>query len=288
MYIRKLPKFNYHLPTSLSEALDLLETYGLNAKMLAGGTGLLLAMKKREIEPAHLINIKAIPEMAGISEDEQGLSIGGLTTIAEIECSLIIKEKYSALFDASCVMASPQVRTLATVGGNLVSAVPCLDTGPPLIALSAQAHIASPAGERTCPVEDLFAGPSKSVLAPTDILTRITIPSPKGKGTYIKFMKRAALDISVVGVATQVELDNNICSDVKIALGTAAPTPIRAIAAEEFIRGKVITEETAAKAGKISRTECNPRIDSFRASVEFRRNLVEVLTKRALLNSINR
>ena len=226
--------------------------------------------------------------MAGISEDEQGVSIGGLTTIAEIERSSIIKEKYSALFDASCVMASPQIRTLATVGGNLVSAVPCLDTAPPLIALSALAHIASPAGERTCPVEELFAGPSKSVLSPTDVLTRITIPSPKGKGTYIKFMKRAALDISVVGVAAQVEFDNNICSEAKIALGTAAPTPIRAVAAENFIRGKAITEETAAEAGKISKTECNPRVDSFRASVEFRRDLVETLTKRALLGAMNR
>jgi CO/xanthine dehydrogenase FAD-binding subunit len=285
MFIRRLPKFSYHNPASLPEALELLTACGNDARLLAGGTDLLLNMKKRILKPSHLINLKAIPELSGITADATGITIGTLTTMAEIERSAVIRGTYRPLYDAACVMASPQIRNLATIGGNLVNAAPSADMAPPLMVLSAQAHITGLSGERTCPVEALFAGPSVCSLAPTDILTRITIPVPKGRGIYLKLMKRAALDLALVGVAAFVSLDDKkVCRDVKIALGAAAPTPIRAIAAEEFLRGKVFTEDLAAEAGKIAGTECRPRSNSIRASVEYRRTMVEVLTKRALLN----
>jgi len=259
MFIRRLPKFEYHSPASIPEALGLLSTLGKDAKLLAGGTDLILAMKKRTATPSHLINLKAIPGLTGITEDSAGVAIGALTTMDVIERSAVIREKYSPLWDAACVMASPQVRTLATVGGNLVSAVPSADTAPPLMVLSAQAHIIGPTGERICPVEDLFAGPSTCSLAPTDILTYITIPFPKGKGTYLKLMRRAALDLALVGVAVYVSVDKkNLCTDVKIALGAVAPTPIRSTVAEKMLLGKALTEELAVEVGKVAGTECRP------------------------------
>ena len=288
MFVRRLPKFDYHTPASLPEAVKLLSAHGKDAKLLAGGTDLILAMKQHTVAPGHLINLKTIPGLSGIKADAKGLTIGALTTMAEIEGSTIIKETYTPLWDAACVMASPQVRTLATIGGNLVSAVPSADTAPPLMVLSAQAHITGPAGERTCPVEALFAGPSACSIAPGDVVTRITIPLPAGKGAYLKLMRRAALDLALVGVAAYVNLDaKNVCTDVKIALGAVAPTPIRATAAEAALLGKVLTEETAAQVGKVAGTECRP-ITDVRASQEYRCSMVEVLTKRALLRAMNR
>ena len=288
MFVRRLPKFDYHTPASLPEALKLLSAHGKDAKLLAGGTDLILAMKQHTVAPGHLINLKTIPGLSGIKADAKGLTIGALTTMAEIEGSTIIKETYTPLWDAACVMASPQVRTLATIGGNLVSAVPSADTAPPLMVLSAQAHITGPAGERTCPVEALFAGPSACSIAPGDVVTRITIPLPAGKGAYLKLMRRAALDLALVGVAAYVNLDaKNVCTDVKIALGAVAPTPIRATSAEAVLLGKVLTEETAAQVGKVAGTECRP-ITDVRASQEYRCSMVEVLTKRALLQAMNR
>lgn len=288
MFIKRLPRFTYHTPASVPEALELLSRYGSDAKVLAGGTDLLLAMKKRDAAPPHLINLKTIPGLSDIRADAEGVTIGPLTTMAEIERSSVIKETYTALWDAALVMASPQVRTLATIGGNIVSAVPSADTAPPLMVLSAQARITGPSGERTCPVEDLFAGPSACSLMPAEILTGIRIPAPKGKGTYLKAMRRAALDLALAGVAAYVAFDDaGICADVKIALGAVAPTPIRAGAAEKVLLGNVLTRELCAEAGKVSAGVCNP-ISDVRTTREYRCNLVEVLAKRALLGALNR
>ena len=288
MFIKRLPRFEYHTPASIPEALELLSRYGREAKLLAGGTDLLLAMKKRSVTPAHLINLKTIPGLSGIRADGEGVTIGSLTTMAEIERSVVIRESYTALWDAALVMASPQVRTLATIGGNIASAVPSADTAPPLMVLSARARITGLTGERTCPVEDLFAGPSACTLAPGDILTAIRIPLPKGKGAYLKLMRRAALDLALAGVAAYLAFDDGkVCTDVKIALGAVAPTPIRAAAAEKVVRGKVLTEELSREAGKVSASACKP-ITDIRATKEYRRSAVEVLTKRALLQALNR
>jgi carbon-monoxide dehydrogenase medium subunit len=288
MFIRRLPKFAYHTPASLPEALDLLTSHGAGAKLLAGGTDLLLAMKKRTVTPSHVINLKAVPGLSGIRPDKDGISIGALTTIAEIERSALVRETYTPLWDAARVMASPQVRTLATLGGNLVSAVPSADTAPPLMVLAAEAHIIGPAGPRTCPVEALFAGPSACSLGPADILTHVFIPKPRGKGAYLKLMRRAALDLALVGVAAFLCLDKSgACIEARIALGAVAPTPVRAPGAEEMLRAKVITEELAAEAGKVSGGLCWP-ISDIRASLEYRCAMVEVLTKRALLQAVAR
>jgi len=288
MFIRRLPKFEYHAPSSVGEALDLLKTCGKEAKLLAGGTDLLLAMKKRAVKPSHVINLKGIKGLSGITTDASGITIGALTTVAEIYRSETVRDAYAPLWDAAAVMASPQVRTLATIGGNLVSAVPSADMAPPLMVLSAKAHIVGPSGERTCPVEDLFAGPSECSLGLGEILTHITVPGAKGKGAYLKLMRRAALDLALVGVAAYVDLDDKgVCRSARVALGAVAPTPIMAPEAKEILEGKILTAELAAEAGRVCGSVCRP-ITDVRSSLEYRCSMVEVLTKRALVAALDR
>lgn len=289
MFIKRLPKFEYHYPRSFSELFSLMAKYGDKAKLLAGGTDLLVSMKKREISPDHIINLKEIPELKGISFDErEGLRIGALTTIDEIEQSGIVKDKYLILWEAATVMASPQIRTLGTIGGNLASAIPSADTAPPLIALGASVVIKGIGRERRLLVEEFFKGPGESALKSDEVLSEIRIPvSPeRSGGTYIKMMRRNAMDLAVVGVATFLKLDREkrFCEEAKVVLGAVAPTPIRAKETETFLAGKEINEEIADEAGKIASNESKP-ISDVRASKEYRKTLVHVLTKRGLLKS---
>lgn len=292
MFIRRLPPFDYHSPATVAKALGLLSKLGDKARVLAGGTDLLLAMKERAVVPEHLVNIKGIKALKGISyTGKQGLKIGALTTCAELERSGLVKKWAPALWDAVYVMASPQVRTLATIGGNLCSAVPSADTAPPLIAMGAEAVIAGPKGERRVLVEDLFEGPAKTRVARNEILVSIVVPAqPKQSGgAYLKLMRRAALDLALVGVAAYVSLDadKKTCKEVRVALGAVAPTPIRAPMAEQALSNKEITESLAEQAGKVAGTICSP-ITDVRASREYRCSMVEVLTKRAVMEAVAR
>ena len=292
MFIKRLPKFVYHVPKSFSEAFDLLTQYGKTAKVYAGGTDLLVAMKKREMLPEHLINLKEITELKGIHDDEKaGIRVGAAVTLAEIEHSNVIKEKVCALWDAVNVMASPQVRTLGTIGGNLCSAVPSADTAPPLIAMGASVNLLGPHGERKVLVQDFFGGPKESVLQKNEILTQILIPNlpPRSSGAYLKLMRRNALDLAIVGVAAFLRLDSDkrLCSEARIALGAVAPTPIRAPMAEEVLLRKEIDEVLAGKAGKAASVVCRP-ISDMRSSLEYRCTMVEILTKRAVLEAYRR
>jgi len=292
MFIRRLPKFEYHSPTSVAAALGLLKKYGNKARIIAGGTDLLLAMKERAVTPEHLVNVKNIKALKGISyDDKKGLKIGALVTVAELEESLLIKEKAPALWDAVSVMASPQVRTLATIGGNLCSAVPSADTAPPLIAMGAEAVLSGPKGERTMVVEKLFKGPAESKVARNEILVQIRIPKQPERScaAYLKLMRRAAMDLALVGVAAYVcvDADNKTCKEVRIALGAVAPTPIRAPMAEKLLTGKEVNETSAEEAGKVAGTVCSP-ITDLRASLGYRCDMVEVLTKRAVMEAFAR
>jgi carbon-monoxide dehydrogenase medium subunit len=290
MFIKRLPRFEYHAPASLPEALELLSRWGEKAKVFAGGTDLLVSMKKREVLPNHLINLKGISELKGVSDEKEGLKIGALVTLWEIERSKTVKEKYSILWEAVSVMASPQVRTLGTIGGNLSSAVPSADTAPPLIALGASVSLKGIHGERRVRVEDFFRGPGESVLKPDEILTQILIPKPSdgSGGTYLKMMRRNALDLALVGVAVSLRLDSErkVCKEARIVLGAVAPTPIRAPKAEEILIGKEMNEALAKEAGRMASEEARP-ISDVRASMEYRQTIISILTKRALMKVYN-
>ena len=292
MFIRRMPRFEYHTPTSLAEAVALLTEHRERAKVFAGGTDLFVAMKKRESVPEHLINLKGIEGLKGIDVDEaEGIKIGGLTPMGDLERSKIVSEKLSILGDAFNVIASPQIRNLGTIGGNLCSAVPSADTAPPLIALGASVELSGPNGDRKVLVEDFFKGPGESVLGPDEILTQILIPTPleNSAGAYMKMMRRNAMDLALVGVAARLRLDDDgkVCREARIALGAVAPTPIRARGAEETLIDKVIDESLAGEAGRIASQEASP-ISDVRASREYRMEMIGVLTKRAVMAACGR
>jgi carbon-monoxide dehydrogenase medium subunit len=291
MFIKRLPKFEYHAPTSLPEALDLLAKYDGKARVFAGGTDLLVSMKKREVLPEHLISLKGLAELKGIHHEKEGMKIGASVTLDEIEHSKMIQDKFCPLWNAVQVMASPQIRSLGTIGGNLCSAAPSADTAPPLIALDASVEIISSKGKRKVLVEKFFKGPEESVLKPGEILTQILIPHPleKSSGAYFKLMRRAAMDLAQVGVAVCLSFDSEkrICRGAKIALGAVGSTPIRALKAEQILLNKEMNETVGKEAGKIAAQEANPR-SSIRASKEYRREMIEVLTKRAVMAAYNR
>ena len=292
MFIRRLPRFEYHAPTSLDEALKLLAQYGTKARVFAGGTDLFGAMKRREIVPEHLINLKGIAGLKGIDHDEEeGLSIGGLTLLGDLERSQIIKDKLTILRDALNVLASPQIRNLGTIGGNLCGAVPSADTLPPLIASGASVKLTGNKEERTVLVEQFFKGPRESVLRNDEILTQIIIPNPpeNSGGAYIKLMTRNALELAIVGVGVHLRLDKDgkTCQKAKIALGAVAPTPIRAHLAEAVLNNQVINADQAGKAGKVASSEASP-ISNVRASKEYRMEMIGALTKRAVMEAHRR
>jgi CO/xanthine dehydrogenase FAD-binding subunit len=291
MFIKRLPKFEYHTPTSLPEALDLLAKYDGKGAVLAGGTDLLVSMKKREVLPEHLISLKGIVELKGIHDEKEGIKIGALVTLGEIERSKTIQDKFRVLWDAAQVMASRQIRNLGTIGGNLCSAAPSADTAPPLIVLDASVEIISPSGKRKVLVENFFKGPGESDLKPGEVLTQIMIPNSlkKSSGAYFKLMRRAAMDLAQVGVAACLSFDSEkkTCTRARIALGAVGLTPIRALRAEQILLNKELNETLGKEAGKIAAEEGNPR-SSIRASKEYRREMIEVLTKRAVMAAYNR
>ena len=291
MFIKRLPKFEYHAPTSLSEALDLLAKYHGKARVFAGGTDLLVSMKRREVLPEHLISLKGIAKLKRIHDGKEGMKIGALVTLGEIEHSKTIQDKFCVLWDAVQVMASRQIRNLGTIGGNLCSAQPSADTAPPLIVLNASVEIISSKGKRKVPVEKFFKGPGESVLKPGEILAQIMIPNPlkKSSGAYFKLMRRAAMDLAQVGIAACLSLDSEkkTCIGARIALGAVGLTPIRALRAEQILLNKEVNELVGKEAGKIAAQEANPR-SSLRASKEYRREMIEVLTKRAVMAAYHR
>ncbi len=291
MFIKRLPAFEYHTPSSVEEALDLMEKHGNNGKYIAGGTDLLIAMKKREAVPDHLISLGGIESLKGITPDDKGVRIGALTTLAEIERSEIIGKQYLPLRDAVGVMASIQVRNLATIGGNLCSAVPSADSAPPLMALDASVKLEGPEGERTVPLETFFTGPKSSILKNREVLTEISIPKPHpvSSGCYLKLMRRHAMDLALVGVAACLKLDSErkVCKEARITLGAVAPTPIRVPEVEAELVNKEIDEAVAEEAAQIAGSECRP-ISDLRASLDYRCDAVTVLTKRAVIETLKR
>jgi carbon-monoxide dehydrogenase medium subunit len=290
MFIRRLPKFEYHTPSSVAEALELMSRYEKSGRLIAGGTDLLLAMKRREIAPEHLIDLGSVPGLGGITAGNGSVRIGALTTLAEIERSDVVKKQVAPLWDAVNVMASAQIRTLATIGGNLCSAVPSADTAPPLMALGASVTLTGRAGERTVPIQDFFTGPKTSTLKADEILTDIIIPKPAplSGGCYLKLMRRQAMDLALVGVAAFLALDEKkVCREARIALGAVAPTPIRVPEVEALLVNAELNEILLTEAGRIAGLQCRP-ITDIRASLAYRCSMVEVFTGRALAEAYRR
>ncbi len=274
--------FDHYNPQTLPEALKILGQLNGQARIIAGGTDLMLRLKAGIENPTAIINIKRLPELQGLTYNEEtGLQLGASTTLRELTRSPIILKHYPSLAQTAGVMASEQIRSFATVGGNLCNASPSADMAPPLIVLGATAHLAGPLNKRELPLEDFFLGPGKSALQPGELLEKITVPPPRGKTLYIKHAPRAFMDIAVVGVGVWLEADGDICRDAKIVLAAVAPVPLRAKQAGAELIGHPLTAERIDRAAAIAAKECSP-IDDVRGSVWYRKRMVEVNTRRAL------
>jgi CO/xanthine dehydrogenase FAD-binding subunit len=287
---RRLPKFDYLEPNTIDEALSMLSQYKGKAKLMAGGTDILPKLKVREIKaPEYIIDLKGIPDLDYIKYDEaRGLSLGALVTIHAVETSPIVQERFGVLFQAVESMASAQVRNRGTIGGNLCNAVPSADTAPALLTLEASLKLTSQNGERIVNVEGFFTGPNETVLTDEEILQEIHVPNlpSHSRGRYLKLTPRRSMDLAIVGVAAVVTVEDGFCNDIRIALGAVAPTPIRARRAENMIRGQKLSDEVIERAARIAAEECHP-ISDHRASAEYRCDMVEVLTKRAIQQAIS-
>ena len=284
-----VPEFEYFSPQSVQEACALLMQHGDKAKVLAGGSDVLVKMKDGLIAPAYLVSLKKLDSLKEIRyEKGKGVVIGARATHNELMSNNLLQEKYRSVCEAAHTMAADQIRNIGTVGGNLVNAVPSADLPPILIALDAQARIVGPSRERTVTLEDFFLGPGKTMLENGDILAEIIIPDQPTTGSnYIKFGLRRAGALAVVVVASSVTVSDGTCQDVRIVLGAVAPTPIRAPRAENVLRSKKISPELINEAGKIAAEESKP-INDIRGSIEYRRNLVDVLTRRSLKAAIEK
>jgi len=220
------------------------------------------------------------------------LRIGAATTLSEILESPVISEHYPILIDAVSKMASSQIRNIATLGGNLCNGAPSADTAPPLIALTARVKLTGLRGKRTLLLEDFFEGPEKTVMNPFELVTEIQVPPshPRESGTYLKHTRRGAMDLATVGVAVYLALDSkeNACKDIKISLGAVAPTPMRAKKAEDFLIGKRFDDDLIEHAAEIASQEARPKLTSFRAPPEYKKEMVKVFTKRAIKRSLEK
>jgi carbon-monoxide dehydrogenase medium subunit len=278
--------FDYMRPSSLEEACRLLGQFNGQAKVLAGGTDLLVQFKQRKMESKALISLRDIPELSFIRlKPDQGISIGAMTTLSAVETSKEISQKYPAIVEAASWIGSVQVRNRATLGGNLCNAAPSADMAPILIAYSATTGLTNGQKERTVLLEDFFTGPGQTVLERGELMKEINLPPPPRSsfGTYVKAY-RSKMDIALVGVGILAvfEKGKEVCQDLKLVLGAVAPTPIRAKESEKRLVGCKLGDELIIKVSQMASEEAHP-ISDVRSTAEYRRTLVKVLIQRALL-----
>jgi carbon-monoxide dehydrogenase medium subunit len=283
-----MENFEYFEPKTLKEAVRLLVKYKRGARLLAGGTDLMIEMKGSYVKPKYLINLKKIKGLDKISySKKEGLSIGSLVTWTNILSSKPIHQYYPILWEAASLIGCTQIRNMGTIGGNICHGSPSADSAPALIVYGTQCVIAGPGKDRVIPIEEIFAGVQKISLKEGEILTGFRLPTPdtRSKGCYLTFSLRRAMDLPIVGVSVLIRASDGIFQDVKIALGAVAPTPIRAKKTERFLSGKTIDEETIRKAAKEAMMESKP-ITDVRASRDYRLGLVDELTYRAIKQSV--
>lgn len=280
-----LPKFDFHEPVSVDEACEIMATYGAKAKLMAGGTDLMVNMKKKIMTPDHLVCLSRISSLHGIEEKGGQIIIGGRYTVAELTVDSLVEAKLGALRSGAKALGSPLVRNRATIGGNIGSARPAADLPPSLIAYGATAMLESSRGKRELLLGNFFKGPGFTEIDVDEILTEIRVPVPRqGEGAgYINLGVRKAQDCNVVNVASFIALDEKDGSvkKARIVMGSVGPTPLRASTAEAVLVGQKPDERLFLKAGEAARRDCTP-IDDFRGAASYRKAMVGVLTKRTL------
>lgn len=282
-----MKRFEYLRPKSVAELVRVLSKYDGKARLLAGGTDLLVMIKQEKVEPEFIVSLKGISNLAYIREQRnRGVKIGAMTLIREIERSDLLQTRYPLLPKASGWIGSPQIRWRATCGGNLCNGAPSADLAPPLICLGTKAVLAGKA-KRTIALEEFFLGPGKVDLRKGEFLKELVIPPlpPKTFGTYLKFT-RSAMDIAVVGVAVVASFKSGgECTNLRICLGAVAHTPLRAVEAEKIGAREVWNGEIIGAMAQMASEESKP-IDDVRGTIFLRKALVEVLTRKALVECL--
>lgn len=281
-------EFDYHAPTSLGEAIALLNQLGDEAKILAGGQSLIPAMRFRLASPANLIDINRIEGLDYVREQGGHLAIGALTRESALEESSTVQERYPLLADTARVIADPLVRNLATVGGNIAHADPANDHPATMLAYNATVVAQGPSGTRTIDIDDFFTGLFENSLAENELLTEIRIPAPQAGdgGAYVKFERKVG-DYAIGAVACQLRLDGDRVAAIRLGLTNVSPVPIRALKAEAELLGHALDEDRLEAAGKAAAAECDPSPD-LRGPEDYKRDVIRSLTKRAVRNAAAR
>lgn len=280
----------FHDAATLEEAGSLMTQFAPNARLLAGGTDLLVDLKTGRAKYGHVVALTGIPSLRGITADTNGLRIGALVTPNELAAHPVVKERFTPILDATSKLAAQQIRNMATVGGNIAGAIPSADLPPILIVMGASVIIWSPRGERTVPVESVFVGPRKTSLAPDDILTAIYVPTPPSRfgAAFSRFAQRRANACAIAGVAASLRLaENGSIADARIALSAVAPTPILVPGITELLAGQPASNETFMKAASAAAEAAVP-ISDVRGTAGFRAQIVSVLARRALETASSR
>lgn len=280
----------YAAPTSIADAVEILDQHGAQARMLAGGTDLIVQVREWARDVSVFVDAKHIPELVEISVAADGsLTLGAAVPCYHIYADETVKSSFPGLVDAASIIGGTGIQGRASMGGNLCNAGPAADSTPPLIIYSATCNIAGPGGMRTVPVEDFCTGPGRSVLADTELLVSLTIPAqPANSGAfYLRFIPRNEMDIAVVSAGAWVQLDGGVISAARIALGAVAPTPLYVTEAGAALIGQVADEAAYELAAEHSIAAAVP-ITDMRGTIEYRKHLSGVLTKRALRGAVAR
>ena len=274
--------FEYYAPASVEEAIALLERYGDEAKLLAGGQSLIPLMKLRFASPRALVDLNRIEGLDAIGEDDGHLAIGALVRHKDCERSEAMRGRYGVLGDAAPQISDPIVRNLGTVAGARAPAAPPRDWGSALLAAGAHVEAVGPGGTRTIELDELFHGPFTTSLEPTEVVTSVRVPDPgpRAGGTYLK-LERKVGDFATVGVAVHVSLDNGTVRRAGIALTAVGPRNLRARTAEEALAGATLDDDTIREAAELAAEAAQPRSDQ-RGSADYKRNVVRVFTERGL------
>lgn len=281
-------EFEYAAPTSLEAAVRILAENPGRAKILAGGTDLLVQMKMESEHAAILVDIRRIPGLREIRLDGEGLRIGALATHWQLERSTPIRRHYTALAEAAGHVGGVQIRAMGTLGGNLGNASPAADTVPPLLVMGAQLDLVGPEGGRTVPIEGFFIGPGQSILEPSEIIIEVKIPgAATDSGSRFTRLSRVASDLAKVSVAALIQRQGDRIEAARIALGSVYKTPLRAHAAEALLRDQPFSEPLAMRAGEAASGEIAP-ISDLRSTKAYRRSVSAVLVREALKQAWSR
>ena len=278
-------KFELLQPRSLQEALEMKKNYGDKARVLAGGTDLLVLLKDQKLTAEAVMSLAGVRDLNFIRyEDGRGATLGALATHGGVAASPIIQQKFPDLAEACSQVGAVQIQNLGTVGGNLCNASPAADVAPPFLLMDAVLILASARGERRVSIHDFFQGPRRTVLQADEILKEIFVPEVPGRrgATYLKLGRRKAMEIAIVGIGVAIHLNGSdqVVSECRIAMGSVAPTPVRARRGEEILRNQEVRDELIEEVAVVAAEEASP-ISDVRASREYRLDMIRVLCRRA-------